>query len=86
MSGTRDKFYKSGTVPEIPGQLEPMYVVAACKCTPNSPEYVIPKIPNTVPKMSTFTVYTICSGSPGQECCYDDMGNLIVGSPSGRIC
>ena len=24
LSGTRDKFYKSGTVPEIPGQLEPM--------------------------------------------------------------
>ena len=22
MSGTRDKFYKSGTVPEIPGQLK----------------------------------------------------------------
>ena len=27
MSGTRDKFYKSGTVPEIPGQLEPMELV-----------------------------------------------------------
>ena len=26
LSGTRDKFYKSGTVPEIPGQLEPMHV------------------------------------------------------------
>ena len=26
LSGIRDKFYKSGTVPEIPGQLEPMYM------------------------------------------------------------
>ena len=30
LSGTRDKFYKPGTVPEIPGQLEPMQ--KTCKC------------------------------------------------------
>ena len=27
-SGTRDKCLKSGTVPEIPGQLEPMYILS----------------------------------------------------------
>ena len=25
----------------------------------------------------------ICSGSPGQECCYNAQGNLVVGSPGG---
>ena len=25
----------------------------------------------------------MCSGSPGQECCYNAQGNLVVGSPGG---
>ena len=34
-SGTRDKINKSGTVPEIPGQLEPMYMLRPdCKPGP----------------------------------------------------
>ena len=24
-----------------------------------------------------------CSGSAGQQCCYNDTGNLVVGSPNG---
>ena len=24
-----------------------------------------------------------CSGSPGQQCCYNDTGNLVVGAPNG---
>jgi hypothetical protein len=30
-----------------------------------------------------FTQTIVASGEPGQECCYDDDGNLLVGSPDG---